>query len=402
MKLLASILVLLILAPATRAEDHPSPDFFGAFPGAIKRAKAKLQAGDKDLAKALEKLTKDADAQLHNDPPSVMEKSKVPPSGDKHDYISLAPYFWPDPETKEGLPYIRHDGRVNPESRDPALNDSPRVSRMGQAIETLSLTYYFTGDEKYAAQAAQFARVWFLNPATRMNPNFKYAQAVLGKNEGRGTGILEARHIAIAADAICLLAGSKSWTDDDQSALNQWLGTFLDWLLTCDAGRDEHNAKNNHGTWYDVQTTELALCLGRIDLARQIVEDAKHRRVAAQIEPDGSQPLELARTNSFGYSRFNVDALCELANLGQHAGVDLWHFSTDDGRSIRKAIDYLTPYVDVPPKKWTREQIKDMQQADILPDLRLAALAYGDSKYEAIITKYPDAAGKRFQLVYCK
>jgi Alginate lyase len=397
------VMAVLWFNTSTLMAEIVVPPYFSAKPGSLVKAKERLADGDKDLARALKKLVADADEALRVSPPSVTEKSKIPPSGDKHDYMSLAPYFWPDPKTKDGLPYVRNDGRVNPESRDPRSNDSPRVALMGSTVETLSLAYFFTGNEAYAHQAAAIARVWFLDPKTRMNPNFKYAQAVLGVNDGRGTGILEARHIAIAIDAVKLLTGSKSWSVADQLAINAWGNAFFNWILTSDAGKDERSSKNNHGTWYDVQTARLALCLGHADIARRIVEEAKERRVAIQIEPDGRQPLELVRTTSFSYSRFNLEALCELATLGEYAGVDLWHFKTADGRCIQKALNFLLPYLENPAKRWPYEQIKDKHdKGKFMPILRQAALAYQAPEYEAILTKNSDTKGKIFQLMFVK
>ncbi len=378
------------------------PKYFSAKPGSLAKAKEKLAAGDKQLAKALKKLVTDADKALVEAPTSVASKEKLPPSGDKHDYMSIAPYFWPNPDTKDGLPYVRHDGKVNPESRDPKANDSPAIKIMGDNVETLALAYYFTGNETYAQGAAKVARTWFLDPATRMNPHLKYAQAIMGVNDGRGTGILEALHISVAADALGLLAESKAWPKDDQKALKEWLRTYHDWLMKSEPGKDEHNAKNNHGTFFDVQAVRIALVLGRDDSAKRMLEEAKQRRIAVQIDPEGKQPLELDRTTSFSYSRFNLFALTELATLGEHAGVDLWHFTTDDGRSIRKAIDFMLPYADVPPKTWTLPQIKDKHESEFMPIFRQATLAYGTDAYEAVIAKYDDSPSKRFQLLFVK
>lgn len=400
--ILFGIAVLFFILPIARAGEI-EPHYYAAKPGSLAKAKARLAAGDKVLLRAFENLLSDADEALRKSPPTVTAKTKLPPSGDSHDYMSLAPYFWPDPKSKTGLPYIRHDGKLNPESRDENTNDGPRIGQMASAIETLALAYYFSGDEKYAAQAAAFARTWFLEPATRMNPHLRYAQAVLGVNEGRGTGILEGRHIAIAADAIGLLAGSKSWTTTDQNQFNGWLESYLDWLLKSPAGKQEQAAKNNHGTWYDVQAVRLALCLGRTEVARTILEQAKLSRIARQIEPDGKQPAELARTTSLSYSRFNLEALCELATLGEHAGVDLWHFQTSDGRSLRCAIEFLIPYLDSPAKKWPYQQIKEKNdQADFLSILRRASLAYDDQGFEQIITNNKVSQAKRFHLTYNK
>jgi len=395
---LLSLFCFCTFAKAT----EPTPRYFSAKPGGLIKAKEKLTTGDESLTKALNKLVKDADKALAEAAPSVMGKEKLPPSGDKHDYMSLAPYFWPNPDTKDGLPYVRHDGKANPESRDPKANDSPAIKVMGDNVETLALAYYFTGNETYAEGAAQVARVWFLDPATRMNPHLKYAQAIMGVNDGRGTGILEALHISVAADALGLLAESKAWPKADQKALKEWLRTYHDWLIQSEPGKDEHRAKNNHGTFYDVQAVRIALVIGRIDPAKRILEEAKQRRIAVQIEPDGKQPLELDRTTSFSYSRFNLFALTELATLGEHVGVDLWNFTTEDGRSIRKAIDFMLPYADVPPKPWTLPQIKDKHESEFMPIFRQATLAYGGDGYEAVIAKYEDSPSKRFRLLFVK
>lgn len=36
--------------------------------------------------------------------------------------------------------------------------------------------------------------------------------------------------------------------------------------------------------------------------------------------------------------------LCSIALSGEHTGVDLRHYAGADGRSIRRAIDFLLPY----------------------------------------------------------
>jgi hypothetical protein len=391
-------LLLATCALALGAAETTRP-YYSARPGGLAKAKDQLVAGDETARKALKKLVADADKALAVVPPSVTAKTKVPPSGDKHDYMSLAPYFWPDPSKPDGQPYLRKDGKVNPESRDEAANDTLRMRLIGASVETLALAYHFTKEEKYAAHAARLMKVWFLAPETRMNPNLRFAQAVAGKNDGRGTGILESRTIGEIADASGLLAGSAAWTSADQRQLDQWLGLFLDWLLTSGPGKDEAAAKNNHGTWFDVQATQIALAIGRQDVARRILEAVTEKRIAVQVEPDGRQPMELSRTASFSYSCFNLEAHAILANFGDHVGVDLWKAGSQEARSFRRALDYLTPYLDVPPKKWPGEQIKDARPDDMLPVLRLAALAYREPAYEALVAKYPGAASKRFQLL---
>jgi hypothetical protein len=396
MKTLLTLLAVL-LAPLISAGE-PARPFFGARPGALAKAKAAAPS-DEAVAKALKKLITDADKALAVVPPSVMQKTKVPPSGDKHDYMSIAPYYWPNPATKDGLPYQRKDGKVNPESREEAANDTLRARAVGATVETLALGYYFTGDEKYAEHAAKVLRTWFLDPATKMKPHFRFAQAVPGVNDGRGTGILEARGLADAADAATLLAGSKHWSAADQQALQAWGEAYFEWLTTSKNGQDEHAAKNNHGTWYDVQSAKWALVLGRKDKAKEICAEAATRRIGVQIQPDGKQPLELARTASFSYSCFNLRALSALAGLGEHAGVDLWKHRSADGRSLVAALDFLVPYLGKNPKPWTMQQIHESNDDDVLPVLRAAAIATGDDRYESLLKDYPDQRSKRLQLL---
>ena len=390
--------LFLLLATTALFAAEPSRPFFGARPGALQKAKAAAPS-DESVAKALKKLITDADKALAVTPPSVMQKSKVPPSGDKHDYMSIAPYYWPNPETKDGLPYVRKDGKVNPESREEAANDTLRARLVGTTVETLALGYYFTRDEKYAEHAAKVLRTWFLDPATKMTPHFRFAQAVPGVNDGRGTGILEARGLADAADAAILLNGSKHWSAADQQALLAWGVVYFEWLTTSKNGLDERAAKNNHGTWYDVQAAKWALVLGRKDQAKEICAEAASRRIGVQIQPDGKQPLELVRTASFSYSCFNLRALSALAGLGEHAGVDLWKHRSADGRSLVAALDFLVPYLGKNPKPWTMQQIHESNDDDVLPVLRAAALATADDRYESLLKEYSDHRSKRLQLL---
>ena len=390
--------LFLLLATTALFAAEPSRPFFGARPGALEKAKAAAPS-DESVAKALKKLITDADKALAVVPPSVMQKTKVPPSGDKHDYMSIAPYYWPNPATKDGLPYQRKDGKVNPESRAEAANDTLRARLVGTTVETLALGYYFTRDEKYAEHAAKVLRTWFLDPATKMTPHFRFAQAIPGVNDGRGTGLIEARGLADAADAAILLVGSKHWSAADQQALLAWGEVYFEWLLGSKNGQDERAAKNNHGTWYDVQAVKWALVLGRKDQARELCAEAATRRIDVQIQPDGKQPLELVRTASFSYSCFNLRALSALAGLGEHAGVDLWKHRSADGRSLVAALDFLVPYLGKNPKPWTMQQIHESNDDDVLPVLRAAALATGDDRYESLLKEYSDHRSKRLQLL---
>jgi len=331
---------------------------------ALRAARSSLSRGEPGLQPALVQLRAEAARALQLAPPSVMDKLLMAASGDKHDYFSFGPYWWPDPARPGGLPYIRRDGEVNPDSKKGT--DDTAFGRMGEAVATLGLAYWFTGEEQYAQKAAALVRVWFLDPATRMNPNLEHAQAIPGVNDGRGIGIIESRHLTAICDALALLGDSPAWPAGDRAAFRQWLDTYYGWLTNSGHGRDEQGERNNHGSWYDVQASYLALALDRPAEARQILTDGLTRRLAHQVRPDGAQPLELARTKSLDYSLFNLEALFDCAALAEHVGLDWWRFTTPDGRSLRAALAYLAPYAD-PAKPWPKEDLHAADRSRLLP-----------------------------------
>jgi hypothetical protein len=222
---------------ATCAATTAEPKVFLLDGPQLIQARQRVRGGDKNPAPAVADLIRRADRALAAGPYSVVNKEMTPPSGDKRDYMSLAPYWWPNPATPDGLPYIRRDGERNPEIHK--LRNRMDLGEMVDAVEILSLAYYFTADEKYADRAAVLIRHWFLDPATGMIPNLRYAQAVRGVNEGRGEGLIETRTLTRVVDSIGLLAGSGAWSTEDQQGSEEWFERFLDWMLTSDLGRDE-------------------------------------------------------------------------------------------------------------------------------------------------------------------
>jgi hypothetical protein len=384
--LCVSAVMLCSFSLDTFAQSPKAPRVFLFNSQKLAETKQRIQSGDKSFDAALAKLEADARKALQQEPVSVTTKAITPPSDDKHDYMSQAPYFWPDPSKPKGLPYIRRDGQRNPELDK--ITDHHTLDLMEAAVRSLSLAFYFKGNEEYAAKATRLLRAWFLDPATRMNPNLEYAQFIPGVNTGRGIGLIETRGLADVVDGIGLLAGSKSWTAADQRGLEDWYAKFLQWMQESKNGREENAAKNNHGTYYDVQTTSFALFLGKRDLAKQIVETARQKRIALQIEPDGRQPLELVRTKAWSYSNGNLDGLMLLARLAENVDVDLWNYQTSDGRGIRRALEYLYPFA-VGDQKWTDQQLGGFDGKSLFPLMRRAAAHYKDERFKAMMTKVP-------------
>jgi hypothetical protein len=385
-------------ASAAQSRSDAAPRVFRLDGKHLAETKRRLAAGDQILSAALSRLEADARAALKAGPFSVVDKNVLPPGGDKHDYMSQAPYFWPNPDTANHLPYVRRDGERNPEIDK--IPDHQSFGKLMSATETLALAYYFKGDEAYAAKAAQLLRVWFLDPATRMNPHLNYGQAIPGVNQGRGIGIIETSGLPKVVDAVGLLAGSKAWTKADQQGLEFWFDKYLQWLLESKHGRDEAAQKNNHGTYYDVQVASFAFFTGKRDLAARILRESLERRIAEQIEPDGRQPLEIARTKGWSYSVGNLSGFFAAAALAENTGTDLWTYSTPDGRGIRRALDWLLPFA-AGEKKWAYQQITTWTPAELAPLLRQASIKYHDRKYEEVMARMSGVGPEdRLNLLY--
>lgn len=348
---------------------------------------------------AVKKLRKDADKLMTAEIVTVTAKEILPPSGNKNDFYSLSRYWWPDPSKPDGLPYIRKDGETNPEVLK--IPDHENLMTFFKTVNLLSLAYYYTGDEQYAARAAEWLRTWLITPETRMNPHLRFSQQVRGVDKERGTGILDGREFSSTIDAIGMLRLSRSLTPADNQALDRWFMEYYQWLTESPNGKSESNARNNHGTWYDVHTSAVALFVGKKEKARQIMEEAKEKRIAYQFSPEGEQAEEFARTLSWHYCQFNLTALFRLAALSKHTGVDLFNYSTQDGRSIRKGLDYLIPFA-FKEKEWKGVQLKEFNYDMLAQISRQAAVVYRDENYLRTWKKFnpSDPQSDRGNLMY--
>jgi len=349
----------------------PAPRVFLVSAETLAAQKAKPDAALLALAR------KEADNAMKLSAQSVTVKTKTPPSGDKHDYMSMARYWWPNPDTPDHLPYVRHDGKSNPEIE--GIQDHEELTRTNESARALALGWYLTGEEKYAEHAAMLLRAFYLDKATAMNPNLNYAQYIAGVNTGRGAGVLDARSLAMAVDAMGMLAGSKSWTAEDQAGMQTWMSAYYVWLETSKNGKDEKKAPNNHGSWFAQQETSVAMFLGKTEDVKKVAEFVREQRIPSQFDTAGMQKYELVRTNSFSYSAFNLEALTNLAAIVSSTGVDLWTPVKPDAPGILTGIDALMPYDKS--HKWAHEQIGEGMEGSLCPALVRAAAKTGEKKY---------------------
>ncbi len=318
-----------------------------------------LRAGQTAWQPLVLAMRRETAAALTAGPWSVLDKPKPAPSGDPHDFLGYGPYWWPNPATPDGLPYVSRDGEINPEFRD---YDGFRLRRLYATVTTLAEAAWFLGDEAAGARARLLVRTWFLEPATRMNPHLRYGCHIPGVWDGSGWGIIDTHGLVGLLRALALLAAAGRWSAADAGAMDAWLNAYLDWLLTSEEGRFEGDRMNNHATAYDELCCTLALHLGRPETARRILAAVPYERIGKQLEHNGRQPWENARTESWGYSTLNLGLLMNLADLARPLGIDLWHYATGDGRSIRRTFDYMLPHA-LGQAKWPWETLSGWKGA---------------------------------------
>lgn len=391
--------LLMVISLALSCGTHSiaqsgKPLVFAISPKSLEKTKTRLANKDESLSRSYKQLIKDADKALQFGPVSVMEKKNDPPSGDKHDYMSLAPYFWPDSSKPGGMPYMRKDGQTNPEVKD--YKDKDYLPKLCESVYTLGLAYYFSENNTYADHAAKLVRVWFLDTATRMNPNLNYGQAIKGVNDGRGAGMIDTRHFVKLIDGINLVKNSKSWKSADQQKMQDWFAAFLNWMQTSKVGTDEMKAKNNHGAWYDAQRLAMALYLDSTALAKKIIANAENR-LDYQLDENGAFPAEMERTISLHYTVFVMEAFFNIANMADKVGIDFWNYTSPSGKSLKKAMAVLKPYL-TEEKTWTGEQIKEFDAEEGYPLLLEAAAHYKCKDCVSAVQRIADDKGPRLRL----
>ena len=375
-----------------------SPDTLIADGESLLLARQRYRDGDVRMRTLVARLLGQAGAAMKAGPFAVTTKTQVAPSGDLHDYMSMVTTFWPDPNSPNGLPYVWRDGLVNPAT--PAM-DSEVLAALVETVKTLTLASWYSGADAYGLHAARLARAWFLDPSTRMNPNLAYAQTIFGNNRGSYFGMIDFVVALLMLDGLLLLP-EPLWPAGDRKALADWCGQLMHWMLTDELGLIEARNANNHGTWYDAMVCYFLLLGGRRDEARQRLEACVLPRLAAQIEPDGRQPLELSRTTGLGYSIYNLYGYFTLARLGRHVGVDLWGYQTPDGRRLSKAVDFLLPYL-ADESSFPYQQIRPLntsQWAIVRTILLDSSGRHGDARHPSLSDRLAGPAALSFELLF--
>jgi hypothetical protein len=348
---------------------------------------AKARAAIDIAAMDRERILKAAGAALDLEPPTITKYRAKLSEGGTNDFYSNADYFWPDPTKPNGLPYVNRDGESNPGNFS---EHRMAMRQLRDAVAALAAAYKITDDDRYVKKAVEMLNVFFLDPRTRMNPNLQYAQAVPGASPGRSWGIIDGLHLVEIPPAIEIMQRSPAFPQEALSELKQWFHEMADWMMTSANGRAEGAAKNNHSVAYFVQIAVFARFTGDDAKLAECRRQFEEVFVPNQMAPDGSFPAELKRTKPYGYSIFQLDNMAILCQVLSSRNNNLWGFALSDGRGIRKAMEFLYPYL-ADKSKWPREP--DVQAWNAWParqpSLLFAGLAFNEPKYVNLWMKLP-------------
>lgn len=369
---------MLCGARAVAEPGATPPETFLVAPAhyAEERAAIATAPAGSTTAIAAQTLRHNAELKLKAGPWSVMEKKdkQIAPSGDKHDYVSLSPYWWPKPDGT----YEWRDGVTNP---DLVTTDEESLAQMIGAVKTLAAAGYFLQEERYLERAAFLLRHWFLDPATRMNPNLNFAAGIPGQTTGRGIGLHRLKDMPLLIDAIGLVGTSPHWTAADRAGLKDWMTRYLDWALTSKAGQEEKNEPNNHAVYYGAQMLAAALYTGNRAATEEYSQRYFQRQLIRQIEASGEMPQEMKRTRPYNYAVYTAVGFCYYAELARGLGQDYYHFRGPDGQTLAGALAWLTPYLGGKIKS-PKPQDEAMRLDRIFPAARLAALRGPEAFFE--------------------
>lgn len=335
----------------------------------------------KKVSKVLRKqILEEATWALLQEPVTVTAQSSSRSAGGKHDFYSEGDYWWPNPASPDSA-YIQKDGMTNPNN---FVAHRLAMIRFSTIIGALASAYKITGDQKYISHALTHLRAWFIDEATLMNPSLLYAQAIKGRFTGRGIGIIDTIHLMEVAQGVFVMQHAGGFDKATLEGVKNWFSQYLTWLTTHKYGKDEMNAENNHGTCWAMQVASFAKLTGNAELMNFCRERYKTVFLPAQMAVDGSFPREIKRTKPYGYSLFNLDAMTTLCHILSDENHDLWSHQTSDGKSIKKGIEFLYPFV-VNKSKWPFT--KDVMYWDnwpvAHPFLVFGAEAYGNNDWFA-------------------
>lgn len=333
------------------------------------------------------RILKLADAALSQVPLTITSDVAKYTTGGVNDFYSNGDYWWPDPAKPDGIPYKQRDGQTNP---DNFVAHRMAMRNTKDAVAALAAAYKVTGDDKYVVKAAELLKVFFVDEKTRMNPHLAFTQAIPGRTTGSKTGVIDGLHLVEFPAAIKALEKSKAFDPALAKGLHAWFAELNQWMLTHKNGIDEGESPNNHAVAYFLQVAVFADFNGEKETLAKCRTRFKDVFVNVQMAADGSFPRETARTKPYAYSIFQLDNMVLLCKVLSTPEDNLWNYEGPEGRSIKKAVAWLYPYL-ADKSTWTLKP--DVMSWDGWPSrqpaLLFAGQVYNEPKYIELWRKLP-------------
>ena len=334
--------------------------------------KSQMEAAREDLWRnntlssywnAYNKLLQDADELLDATPTTVMddiEQRQIQPEmmgATKHDFMNSSKYVWPD-----GNGWFVYD-ETQGVNNDWKLYSSTPQSTLQSRLVTLGMAYYFSQMEKYAKKAVELADAWYINPLTRMNPNYLYGVVrpvanQPGEWKTEASGLINCDNQSYAIAGLSLIRGSKAYTPEFDAAMKSWVSQLYNWLKTHQYGVSESKANNNHGVVYDHYMLTFALFTGDTTEAKRIIAEFPEKRIFKQIEPDGEMPAETKRESGYHYSWYCLRHFVQICDLAMDIDPELY-YKEQGGRSIDNAVKFTNAYLGKTREDWLAAGFKE-------------------------------------------
>jgi hypothetical protein len=244
-------------------------------------------------------------------------------------------------------------------------SDCTQLQQLFVDTTTLALAWQVSGKGDYAEQAAKSVKRWFIHPETRIGHNLcdVPAQSKDQSNEAQTPGICM-RDFYYFLDGVRIIERAGTFDASDRQILSEWLRNHLQWLFADQHGKQSRLANNNHGTCFDLQVLAIAHYLGDVELLVSTMRTSQER-LLEQFESNGAQPQEMKGTITAHNCCFNLQTWANLADVARCCGIDFWNIAASDGRGLRRAFEWMAPYI--VGSAWECEQTEPFDRRRFIP-----------------------------------
>ncbi|NTU81042.1 MAG: alginate lyase family protein [Chloroflexales bacterium] len=263
--------------------------------------------------------------------------------------------------------------------------DDERAELVAGAVYSLGMAYQLTGEQQYAERAAEFIRVWAINPQTRMYPTFTNlptngSKLVETANHYSGLGISTSLSLFVyGAD---LIKDYPGWRE--KAAFKAWVAEFGRNMFDLSTYAKGEVPLMNHGHWYVAFMASLAAYTEDRTLLDKTY--AQFNIQLTGIDTDGSIKSDRNSQRGLHYSAKSIGALFSAAEALQHHGYRV--FETHE-QVLRKTLDFHLPFLKNPRDFPYNTNDPIYHFGDLVNALFLGFYNYGDQRYYDAATTAP-------------